>query len=226
MLRFMKIRAESHEPLGAAAGAANALEQRILAGGLPPGTQLAESGLSDELDVSRNTVREAFRMLATQGLVEHIPHRGVFVRRVTPLDGRAIYEARRYLECGVLRELGVKGAPLDTAVLVPMNSAVAEAEQARECAQWRKVGAANIDFHLAVVALGGNRIIDRMMLALKTEMNLLFLGIGDPCAVHGRYVENNRHIADLISAGQFLRAAMALELYLLEAEQHLIQGAM
>ena len=48
-----------------------------------PGVQLSEVALAQQYGVSRNTLREAFRLLARDGLVEHVPHRGVFVRTMT-----------------------------------------------------------------------------------------------------------------------------------------------
>src|SRR5437764_5547683 len=47
-----------------------------------PGTALSEQAVSDELQVSRAPVREAFRQLAGEGLVESVPQRGTFVARL------------------------------------------------------------------------------------------------------------------------------------------------
>ena len=57
----------------------NRLTDRLIAGELRPGERLSETALAKEFDVSRNTLREAFRVLGEQGLVTHIPHRGVSV---------------------------------------------------------------------------------------------------------------------------------------------------
>ncbi|MDR2999486.1 MAG: winged helix-turn-helix domain-containing protein, partial [Microbacterium sp.] len=57
-----------------AAPLADALRQRIIDGEFAPGSRLSESALAERLDVSRNTLREAFRVLAEQGLIEHVPH--------------------------------------------------------------------------------------------------------------------------------------------------------
>ena len=57
----------------------NRLTDRLIAGELRPGARLSEAALAKEFDVSRNTLREAFRVLGEQGLVDHVPNRGVSV---------------------------------------------------------------------------------------------------------------------------------------------------
>jgi DNA-binding GntR family transcriptional regulator len=62
-------------------GAADALRRRILSGELPPGARLREVRLCNELGVSRTPLREAFRALAAEGLVEILPNRSVVVSK-------------------------------------------------------------------------------------------------------------------------------------------------
>ena len=50
-------------------------------GGQLPGAKLSEQALSESLAVSRNTLREAFTVLAGEAVVTRIPNRGVFVPR-------------------------------------------------------------------------------------------------------------------------------------------------
>jgi hypothetical protein len=59
---------------------ADVLRRRITDGDLPPGSRLSEEQLVQVLRVSRNTLRESFRLLAHEGLLVHELHRGVFVR--------------------------------------------------------------------------------------------------------------------------------------------------
>lgn len=68
---------------------AREITQRITRGDLRPGQRLPETRLAQQLECSRNSLREAFRFLANDGLVVHIPNRGVFVRK---LNAKAINE--------------------------------------------------------------------------------------------------------------------------------------
>ncbi|MGC4252085.1 MAG: GntR family transcriptional regulator [Sphingobium sp.] len=59
--------------------AVESLRRRILTGEIEPGERLREIALSEELGMSRTPVREAFRTLAAEGLVDLLPNRSVVV---------------------------------------------------------------------------------------------------------------------------------------------------
>ncbi len=63
-----------------------------------PGERLVERKLCEQTGVSRTSVREALRHLETEGLVERVPNRGLFVATVTRDEARQIYEVRAALE--------------------------------------------------------------------------------------------------------------------------------
>ena len=75
-----------------------ALRADILDGARPAGTRLPEDTLADELGVSRTPVREALQRLGTEGLVEHLPHRGARVSGWTTEDLQETFELRALLE--------------------------------------------------------------------------------------------------------------------------------
>ena len=70
----------------ASAHAADRLRTMIADGALAPGAKLSEQALSGELGISRNTLREAFAMLAAENLVARLPNRGGFVTDPTADD--------------------------------------------------------------------------------------------------------------------------------------------
>lgn len=210
--------------VSAAEAVAESIRESVLRGALPPGTRLDEVRLGAEQGVSRNTLREAFRLLAHDQLVVHRPHRGVFVRTIARREAHEIYAARRMLEVGALRELAERN-PAEPAGLVRVTEAIEAAEQARERGEWTTVGTMNGAFHLATAALAGNTVIDRMLRILVAEIRLYFLSAGTPDEVHARYLGENRRIHDLLTAGAYTRAAVTMEVYLLTAEQHLVGPA-
>jgi DNA-binding GntR family transcriptional regulator len=55
------------------------LRTHIMEGLFPPGTRLSEEVLGQALGVSRNTLREAFRLLCHERLAVHQMNRGIFV---------------------------------------------------------------------------------------------------------------------------------------------------
>lgn len=223
-------------PKLAVEGVVNALRAMILDGRYGPGDRLDESTLVARLDVSRNTLREAFRVLAYEHIVEHLPNRGVFVRYLTVDEARDVYRTRRLLECGALREaaqrlLGVESVSsrhrqkFETDwhdSVAAIRRAVQVGIEARTIDDWDGVGTANGQFHLALARLAGNDVISRTLRGLMAEMRLLFLVVGGPQDVHEAYLDDNIHIATLIERGELIRASIALEEYLLRAEQEVV----
>src|ERR1700723_750050 len=74
------------------------LRQAILSGRLKPGERLIEGHLADELGVSRNPVREAIRVLASEGLVDVAARRGASVAVMSDQEARETIEVRALLE--------------------------------------------------------------------------------------------------------------------------------
>src|SRR5206468_11246942 len=77
---------------------ASILRRRILDGELLPGTALQEVPMATSLGVSRNTVREATRILSLEGLLKRSAHRGVAVAQLSLEDVAEIYRVRHLLE--------------------------------------------------------------------------------------------------------------------------------
>jgi DNA-binding GntR family transcriptional regulator len=96
---------DSHEPIGKQIF--RALRQAIFTGALVPGTPLSEKEVSDMFQVSRQPVREAFIKLVETGVLQVLPQRGTFVKKISPRrvrEGRFIREA---IESAVARKAAV-----------------------------------------------------------------------------------------------------------------------
>ena len=74
------------------------LRDDILARRVSPGARLVEGELTARFSVSRGPVREALRRLSAEGLIEHWPHRGALVRRLTLREIRELFEIRVEME--------------------------------------------------------------------------------------------------------------------------------
>ncbi|MFF7642838.1 GntR family transcriptional regulator [Streptomyces canus] len=197
---------------------ADILRTRISEGHLAPGSKLSEDTIGKALGISRNTLREAFRLLTHEKLLVHELNRGVFVRMLTVQDIRDIYQVRRLIECAVVRHLGTP--PYD---LADAEAAVAEAEQAAEEGDWLRVGTANTHFHDAVVALGKSVRLNELMRGVLAELRLAFHVMGALRGFHEPYLARNRDILAALRAGATVRAELLLADYLDDAEQELVR---
>src|ERR1700730_3289832 len=82
------------------------LRKRIFAGMIQPGTSVREIPLAEMLGVSRNTLREALRSLAMEGLIKHNMHRGVTVTLLTEEDIIDIFRTREHIELLAVNAIG------------------------------------------------------------------------------------------------------------------------
>jgi DNA-binding GntR family transcriptional regulator len=197
--------------------AAESLRRLLIAGDLVPGQRLSESAVSERLGVSRNTLREAFRVLTHERLLVHKPHAGVFVAVPSLASIIDIYRVRRMIECQALRS-----APARHPASRRMRAAVESAEASRAAENWTAVGTANMAFHSAIVALADSDHLDRLYANISAELRLAFGLLDDPEYLHRPYVDRNAAVLALYLAGDAAGAASALEDYLVLSERTVV----
>lgn len=79
------------------------IRQRLMEGRLPAGSRLSEISVANEIGISKTPVREAFRRLEEEGLVEQVPRFGTIVRVPTRREIIELYEYREALETYAVR---------------------------------------------------------------------------------------------------------------------------
>jgi DNA-binding GntR family transcriptional regulator len=199
---------------------AGILRERIMEGQFRPGTRLSEETITSGLSISRNTLREAFRILTHEKLLVHELNRGVFVRVLDTDDLRDLYRVRRLIECSAIRDL----KEIPPAAAERLEAAVRSGEKAAEENRWTDVGTANLRFHQAIVSLIGSPRIDEMMDRVWAELRLVWAVIDNPMMVHEPFVIPNRHILNSLLNGDPARAVDILEHYLADAEQKFVDA--
>lgn len=196
------------------------LRRRVTEGLFPPDTRLAEDVIAGALGVSRNTLREAFRLLSHERLLVHKLNRGVFVRALTAADVRDLYRVRRVAECAALRDAG----SVTEDGLAGLRAAVATGGDAAAEGRWGDVGTANMEFHQAIVDLMGSPRMSELISQVLAELRLGFLVVTDPQGFHGRYLPLNREILGFVEVRDTAKALEALARYLDDAESTLLES--
>ncbi|MFD7818277.1 GntR family transcriptional regulator [Streptomyces sp. NPDC059785] len=194
------------------------LRSRIAEGYFPPGTRLSEDSIGGALGVSRNTLREAFRLLTHERLLVHELNRGVFVRVLTIDDVEDIYRTRSLVECAVVRGLGEPPFAVDG-----LAGAVAEGQRAADGGDWKGVSTANIHFHRELVALAGSARTDELMRSVFAELRLAFHVVASPRRLHEPYLARNRQIHKTLEAGERDEAERLLATYLADSLEGLVE---
>jgi DNA-binding GntR family transcriptional regulator len=149
----------------------NRLRREILAGALVPGERLVEEQVTRRFGISRAPLREALRLLAQQGLVEHLPRRGARVATMSDRDVLELYGLRDVLErYAVETALPVTEGP----ELAGLRTALDEMRDAARLGDRLVVATAHRRFHVAVVALARQRqlslVYEPVLLKLQLYM--------------------------------------------------------
>ncbi|MEX0755475.1 MAG: GntR family transcriptional regulator [Actinomycetota bacterium] len=141
-------------PRSLAEDAADRIREQILAGGFTQGEHLVEARIAEQLNVSRGPVREAFKLLRAEGLLEEEPRRGTFVVSVTAADVREIYGLRAAIEGRAAKLLAKKGEAPSISRLRKLSETI---EKAVADGDPGAVSRADLEFHQAVCELSGNQ---------------------------------------------------------------------
>jgi DNA-binding GntR family transcriptional regulator len=171
----------------------------------------------DDLDVSRNTLREAFRLLTHENLLNHELNRGIFVRELNAEDIEDIYRVRKIVECGAVRPISRPAGER----LGPLRRAVSDGDAAARDERWQDLGTANIHFHEGIAGLAESERVDELMARIFAELRLGFHAMPDRRRFHEPYLAGNHDLLKLLEAGEGRRAADLLADYLDEAEAQL-----
>jgi DNA-binding GntR family transcriptional regulator len=173
--------------------AAAALRGAILAGKIPPGTPLREVALAAELGVSRNTVREAARLLGGEGLVRHQMNRGIVVAEISASDVRDIYAARGAVETAAAEALTVHRDP---AIYQRLESLVGQIEDA--FARGDAAGVLDGDrlFHATLVAAARSPRLSTFHTQLQHEQRLALSLAERSSRALGRSADDHRLLLD------------------------------
>lgn len=176
--------------------AAHRLRDAIMSGGLQPGEKIIEEQLCADFGISRAPLREALRVLAQQGLVEHLPRRGSRVAEWSSQDILQLFELR-----GLLERHAIESAlPLDDpdAALPAVRDAL---EHMREARFDLERDDAHREFHAAVVGLAGNRQLDIALEPILLKLQL-------PMAVNLREEARHHHASDGLERHEAILVAL------------------
>ncbi len=179
------------------------LRKMLVEGELVPGQRLSEAALADSLQVSRNTLREAFRVLTREGLLKHEPNRGVTVAEPDMASIIDIYRVRRFIECTAIAQG------------YPQHPGVQHMREAVDAGIKVAVGTANMMFHKAIVELADSP----RLVTFYGQMRLAFGLLNNPELLHSPYLDMNAAVLGLLDAGQTDEATRMLEDYLVQSER-------
>lgn len=131
------------------------LREMILNGTLPPGTILSQLELSKQLGVSRTPLREAFRMLQEEGLIEAEPNLRASVSAFDASDFVTVYASRVMLESLGIALTAASFTHEDAAAAARALIEMRQAQHHQQFHNWQK---AHRSFHTILFSHSGNEL--------------------------------------------------------------------
>jgi DNA-binding GntR family transcriptional regulator len=183
------------------------LRQRILNRRFKPGERLVEERLAEELGVSRNPVREAIRVLASEGLVEVSANRGASVINMTMQEARETVEVRALLE-GQNARLAARRHDMD--VIKRIEAVLNKGTVAVAQGRFEQLGDLNQQFHRELAAAGQNTVLGDLLKRLRERTAMLF-SPGDVSQQRRAWDEHAGILRAIIAGDERSAATLAAE---------------
>ncbi len=137
---------------------------------LQPGQWIDELALAQTWQISRTPLREALKVLASEGLVELVPRHGCRVTAMSEDDADELFPVMALLEGRCAYDAVRKATPDDIARLRRLHETLETYAAARDIDGYYR---ANHDFHSSVQAVANNRWLDRATNDLRKFLRLL-----------------------------------------------------
>jgi len=150
---------------------AELLRQRIFARELPPGSWIDELKIAEAYGISRTPLREALKVLATEGLVTMKVRRGAYVTEVSERDLADVYHLLGLLESDAAAAVAERATPAQMLELQALHAEL-EASGLPEQADRDRFLDVNERFHMCLLDLADNRWRRQMVLDLRKVMKL------------------------------------------------------
>jgi len=178
----------------------------IVEGQLAPGTRIHEGELGNALGVSRTPLREALKVLASEGLVELVQGRGAVVRKLTGKDVAEMLDVLRALETLAARLACRNATDAQIAALRRTHDEMIAFYEAgnRLDYYWR-----NQAIHAGLADLSGNALLATMHATIQARMKRIrFIGNEDPGGWTAAVAEHREMIAALEARDEARLAAV------------------
>ena len=193
---------------------ADRLREQIFNKQLEPGSWLDEQSLADQFGISRTPMREAIKVLASEGLVTIKMRRGAYVTEVAREDLEQIFTILSLLEGQAAKETAVKATEAELNMLDHLHHRLEKAAADRDIEQFFEI---NGKFHELIQEIAGNKWMNGVIADLR---KVLKLHRRDSLTSTGR-LQNS-----LVEHREILRALLKRDEQAAEAvmRKHLAQG--
>jgi DNA-binding GntR family transcriptional regulator len=196
---------------------AGILREKVLKGELRPGTSLQEIPLAESLGVSRNTMREAMRILSLEGLLKRSIHRGIAVAQLSLRDVQEIYHVRRVLEISAIHAAKAPAPEL----LREIRSALTQYEKAVGGRDWVSAVTHDLHFHSLLIRFLANKRLESFYHKTIAELRMGMVLVDRRHDHPGILIPVHRKLYHLLTTGKLNECAKILAQHLDDSELRL-----
>ncbi|MEH7392025.1 GntR family transcriptional regulator [Bacillus sp. JJ1503] len=133
------------------------IKHAIIEGDIEPGTRLTETKVGEQMNVSTTPVREAFRRLASEGLLKIIPWRGAIVQEFSGQELIEVYQCRESLE-GLAIKLAIE--TIDSEGIEKLESLVEESKETDDLSEYVEI---NSTIHNTILEYAQNETLSNLL---------------------------------------------------------------
>jgi DNA-binding GntR family transcriptional regulator len=148
---------------------ADRLREQIFSKQLPSGSWLDEQSLADQFGISRTPMREAIKVLASEGLVTIKMRRGAYVTEIIRRDLEQIFTVLSLLEGQAAKEAATKATEDELNLLDHLHHRLEKAAADRDLEQFFEI---NVKFHDLIQEIAGNRWMNNVIGDLRKVLKL------------------------------------------------------
>lgn len=179
-----------------------------------PGDRLVEAEIARDLNVSRVPVREALRLLESQGIVINVPYRGMRLMDVDTRHLQRILVVRASLERLAAREAAA-AYRRDPPSLAPLEAAMADMRAAAHAGSGYELARADAAFHRALCRVGGNDVLEQIWEALARKLTII-VGLSALQKDLSSIVEEHVELLEVIKRGVGAEIDRAVDFHVID----------
>ena len=205
----------SRKSLGEAV--AGLLREKIIKGQYSPGERLIEEQLSNELGISRFSIRDGLRILESEDLVVHEPNKQTRVVSFTQKKIEDIYTIRLALETTSVDIIEAKGIPVTK---LQLDAYTGELKKIRECEKdiYEKLKNVDMQFHETLIRVADNQYCIKIWEMIKNQILMLYSQIlksdSSRSETYLDFAGKHHAIIEALQAGAFAQAKKELHVHM------------
>ncbi|MCG6871245.1 MAG: GntR family transcriptional regulator [Gammaproteobacteria bacterium] len=199
---------------------AERVRQRIYRRQLVPGDWIDEKQLCENLQISRTPLREAIKVLHAEGLVELVPRRGAFIKKLETDGLRELFPVMANLEGLCARFAAQHGSAEDLAVLEGLHQQLETIAEEGDVDRYFEI---NHEFHTAVQNFARNRWLSRITADLRGVLRLARQHQLSLSGRLGNSLAEHREIMNALRQRDSVAAERAMHDHLMRQQQVLLE---